>query len=100
MAPKHIAERLANAAKRPDTFHINIEDGLADVTAADGDEKQFKAQDLVDLISDFAEFLPNMDIHASMHDMGPNILGDDFRAEVKRLLRQRVCEWEHRGSPT
>ncbi|KAG8972533.1 F-actin-capping protein subunit alpha [Tulasnella sp. 425] len=89
LAPKHIAERLARAAKRPDTFHINIEDGLADVPAVDDYEKQFKARDMVDLISDFAEFLPNMDIHASIHDMGPNILGDDFRAEVKQLLRQR-----------
>ncbi|KAG8984877.1 F-actin-capping protein subunit alpha, partial [Tulasnella sp. 427] len=89
LAPKHIRERLASAAKLQDTYHIKIVDGYADIAAAADFEEQFKAQDLVELISEFAEFLPNMDIHASKHDMGPNIFGDDFRAEVERLISQR-----------
>lgn len=52
---------------------------------------------MVELIQDFAEFLPNMVVHASMHDMGPNIFGDDFRAEVGRLLSEKACEWQDPG---
>ncbi|KAG8923150.1 F-actin-capping protein subunit alpha [Tulasnella sp. 417] len=89
MAPKQIKERLAQAAKHFDTYHINIEDGVASVAAAKNHEEEFKARDMVELISEFTEFLPDMAIHASMHDMGPNIFGDDFRAEVERLLNQR-----------
>ncbi|KIO28700.1 glycosyltransferase family 90 protein [Tulasnella calospora MUT 4182] len=89
LAPKQVRERLADAANHFDTYHIHIEDGFADVAAAKNHEEQFKARDMVELISDFAEFLPNMDVHASLHDMGPNIFGDDFRAEIEQLLNKR-----------
>ncbi|KAG9050628.1 F-actin-capping protein subunit alpha [Tulasnella sp. UAMH 9824] len=90
LSPKHIKERLSHAANRFDTFHIRIENGFASVAEAKNDVEQFRAQDLVELIQDFAEFLPDMVVHASIHDMGPNIFGDDFRAEVGRLLDEKA----------
>lgn len=68
---------------------------MASVAAAKNDVELFRAQDLVELFQDFAEFLPDMVVHASIHDMGPNIFGDDFRADVERLLNEKACEWEY-----
>ncbi|KAG8919514.1 hypothetical protein FRC00_011243, partial [Tulasnella sp. 408] len=91
LSPRQVKERLSHAANRFDTFHISIEEGLASVAEAKNDVEQFRAQDLVELIQDFAEFLPDMIVHASIHDMGPNIFGDDFRAEAERLVNEKAC---------
>lgn len=42
-------------------------------------------------MEDFVGLLPDLAIHVSIHDMGPHIYGDDFRAEVNRVLAEGTC---------
>ncbi|KAG8893491.1 F-actin-capping protein subunit alpha [Tulasnella sp. 403] len=80
--PEAVATRVAKAESHFDTYHITVNDG--DVDAVGG----LRARDMLDFLADIAPNLPNMTFHVSFHDMGPHVYGDDFRAEVKRVLAQ------------
>lgn len=85
-------ERLLRAEAYFDTYHIRVRGGRISI---DGSTEGAinSAEDMADLIGGLP--LPDLVIHASVHDIGPYIYGDDFRLEVHRLLGEG-----RRESPT
>ncbi|KAG8902063.1 F-actin-capping protein subunit alpha [Tulasnella sp. 403] len=81
--PTAVLDRMAKAKRQAETLHLTLADGVVTV---EGPSK--KAAGMSHFLDDIAPMLPNMTIHVTYSDGGPHVYGDDFRAEVNRVLAQ------------
>lgn len=80
-------ERIKKLATHGDSFHIEVKGGKL-VPMALGDKEPDRALDMFELVQDFAHMLPDLVMHASLHDTGAHVMRDDLRSEAIRLVRE------------
>lgn len=84
-------QRIDKLSTHKDSFHLIFKDGNLTYTNTQTRDLT-RINDMVALVEDFAEFLPDMEVHASLHDTGAHVLREDFRKEALRNVDARGCE--------
>ncbi|KAG8908008.1 F-actin-capping protein subunit alpha [Tulasnella sp. 403] len=78
-----ILDRMAEAQSQPNAFQLTL---AGDFITIEGSPR--KAAEMVKFLADAIPNLPDMTIYVSYSDIVPYVYGDDFRAEVNRVLAQ------------
>ncbi|KAG8728449.1 F-actin-capping protein subunit beta [Ceratobasidium sp. 428] len=80
-----LQQRLDLVSKESHSYHLAVKHGKTSI-AGPLARWEIPAR-LQNLVSDFAEDLPDLTIYVSGHDVGPTILGEDMRIAVDAVLR-------------
>jgi len=91
LPPAVIQERVEQLEGLPVSYHIKVLDGKIELYGDLEDDQ--RAKGLLNLIRDFEHFLPNLIMHASGHDAGTGLLGEDMRREIERLRGVGSGKW-------
>jgi hypothetical protein len=91
LSPETFRTRLEEVASHlPFSFHLSVKNGKVKVT---GERSSLsRAQDIKRLIEPFAAWLPDLTMHASDHDKGNIILGQDQYDMALELVNEGSCE--------
>ena len=92
MSPDMLRARIAALEELPTSFHIEVMAGDLEIYGSLDEDP--RSLDVAELIQDFAHLLPDLVIHASGHDVGSQVFGEDFRSVAAQLLSKGQCEFK------
>lgn len=88
LKPRTMQQRIGKLETHKDSFHLIFKDGNLTYTHTPTRDMT-RITDIVGLVEDFAEVLPDMEVHASLHDTGSHVLREDYRKEAMRKADER-----------
>ncbi|KAG8925428.1 F-actin-capping protein subunit alpha [Tulasnella sp. 408] len=88
LKPRTMQQRIGKLETHKDAFHIVVKGGKLTYTHTPTRDLT-RITDMVALVEDFAEFLPDMEVHASLHDTGSHVLREDYRREAMQKVGER-----------
>lgn len=50
---------------------------------------------IFDFVQSFQDEIPEMELHAHMHDMGPYLIDENLRRELEEFVEDGSCELDH-----
>lgn len=90
MPPELLRKRVTELEDLPTSFHLEILSGDLDIYGPLDEDP--RSLDVAELVQDFAHLLPDLVMHASGHDTGSQVFGEDFRRTAAQLVSKGKCE--------
>ena len=93
-------DRLEELENLEVSYHIQVANGQATIYGEFEDD--IRGLYVLDLMEDFAKYLPDLTFHTSAHDAGNGIIGEDTRlviAGLNRVGRGKSLSVKHLQEP-
>ncbi|CAG8619295.1 5834_t:CDS:2 [Acaulospora colombiana] len=90
LSPRTFQSRVQDlAANLPFSFSLVVTNGSLSLVGERANS--IRAKDIADLVEPFAQWLPDLQMHASDHDRGNIVLGQDQLDKALELVTQGEC---------